>query len=193
MLMMSTSHAGQLAYVIYTSGSTGRPKGVMVEHAGVVNFLRSMQRCPGISAADRVFAVTTISFDIAGLEIYLPLIAGAEVILASREDAADAHRLMHLIERWRVTVLQATPVTWRMLLGAGWRGAPALKALCGGEALATDLSRELVDRVGTLWNVYGPTETTIWSCAHRIASASEQGPPSRSDVRSRTRRCTCSM
>jgi amino acid adenylation domain-containing protein len=167
-------HAGQLAYVIYTSGSTGRPKGVMVQHVGVVNFLHSMQHSPGMSASDRVLAVTTISFDIAGLEIYLPLIAGAEVILATREDAADAHRLIHLIEQSGVTVLQATPVTWRMLLGAGWRGAPGLKALCGGEALATDLSHELVDRVGTLWNVYGPTETTIWSCAHRIVSASEQ-------------------
>ncbi len=166
-------HPRPLAYVIYTSGSTGRPKGVMVEHAGVVNFLHSMQRSPGMSASDRVLALTTISFDIAALEIYLPLMTGAEVILATREDAADAHRLMEMIEQWGVTFLQATPVTWRMLLGAGWRGSSGLTALCGGEALTADLSRELVGRVGTLWNVYGPTETTIWSCVNRIAVAHE--------------------
>ena len=157
-----------LAYVIYTSGSTGKPKGVMVKHQGVVNFLISMGGEPGIDPTDRLLAVTTVSFDIAALEIYLPLITGARLFLASREAASDAELLMRMIEEFQVTILQATPATWKLLLSAGWKGQPTLKALCGGEALATDLSRKLQARVGTLWNLYGPTETTIWSCCQRI-------------------------
>jgi surfactin family lipopeptide synthetase A len=157
-----------LAYVIYTSGSTGRPKGVMIEHAAVVNFLRSMQKQPGMSAADRLLAVTTVAFDIAALELYLPLIAGATVVLASGGSAADPDSLARLLETHDITVMQATPATWKLLLHGGWTGRKALKVLCGGEALGTELSRQLLERVASVWNMYGPTETTIWSCARRI-------------------------
>lgn len=162
-----------LAYVIYTSGSTGRPKGVMIEHAAVVNFLRSMQRQPGMGAADRLLAVTTIAFDIAALEIYLPLITGAVVVLASARAAADAEALARLLESHDITVMQATPATWRLLLHGGWSGRGSLKVLCGGEAIGTELSRKLLERVGSVWNMYGPTETTIWSCARQIAAADD--------------------
>jgi amino acid adenylation domain-containing protein len=163
-------HSHHLAYVIYTSGSTGRPKGVMVEHSGVVNFLTSMQRHPGISPSDCMLSVTTVSFDIAALEIYLPLITGAKLALASREATADAHALTALIDDLNVTVMQGTPATWRLLLGAGWQGRSNLKVLCGGEALSTPLASALFSCVGELWNLYGPTETTIWSCCRQIAA-----------------------
>jgi len=155
-----------VAYVIYTSGSTGKPKGIEIEHRSVVNFLESMRREPGLSPDDTLLAVTTVSFDIAALEIFLPLSTGAHVLLASREIAADARRLAGLLER--ATVMQATPATWRMLLQTGWSGNSKLKILCGGEALAPELARLLLSRCGELWNMYGPTETTIWSTCHRI-------------------------
>jgi amino acid adenylation domain-containing protein len=157
-----------LAYVIYTSGSTGRPKGVEVEHRNVVSFLEAMRLEPGIGAKDVLLAVTTLSFDIAGLEMWLPLTVGARIVIASRTDVLDGHRLMELMETHRVTMLQATPATWRLLLEAGWAGRPTLKGLCGGEALQRDLAAALVEKVGELWNVYGPTETTIWSTVHRV-------------------------
>lgn len=156
-----------LAYTIYTSGSTGKPKGVQIEHRAVVNFLDAMRRAPGLGAEDVLLAVTTLSFDIAGLELYLPLTTGAKIVLASREVAADGEALLRFIEQHRVTVLQATPVTWRLLLAAGWKRTPQLKALCGGEALPADLAADLLPRCAELWNMYGPTETTVWStCAH---------------------------
>jgi amino acid adenylation domain-containing protein len=161
-------NAHRLAYVIYTSGSTGTPKGVMVEHAGVVNFLTSMRDRPGIAATDRLLAVTTVSFDIAALEIYLPLVNGARLFLASRETALDANRLMALLEENDISILQATPATWQLLLSAGWQGRANLEALCGGEALSKDLATTLCSRVGALWNLYGPTETTIWSCRWKL-------------------------
>ena len=149
--------------MIYTSGSTGRPKGVQISHRAVVNFLFSMLREPGLAAEDRLLSVTTLSFDIAALEIFLPLVAGAQVVLASRAVAADALRLAELIDRSGATVMQATPSTWGMLVEAGWRGAPGLKMLCGGEALSRELADQLRSRGASLWNMYGPTETTIWS------------------------------
>ncbi len=160
-----------LAYVIYTSGSTGKPKGVAVAHASVSNFLNSMARRPGMEADDVVLAVTTLSFDIAVLELWLPLVLGARVVLASREAVTDAAQLMALIERSGATLMQATPATWRMLLGAGWQGAPALKVLSGGEALPADLARSLSGKVGSLWNMYGPTETTVWSSCDEVGGA----------------------
>jgi non-ribosomal peptide synthetase component F len=168
--------ARRLAYVIYTSGSTGKPKGVMIEHTAVVNFLCSMQRQPGMLANDSLLAVTTISFDIAALEMYLPLITGARVVVASREAALDAQRLIGLIEQEQISVLQATPATWKLLLGASWQGRSALKALCGGEALTADLARELIPRTQSLWNLYGPTETTVWSCIRHVAQADARRP-----------------
>jgi amino acid adenylation domain-containing protein len=157
-----------LAYVIYTSGSTGQPKGVLVEHGNLANFLQSMQREPGLSASDRLLAVTTLSFDIAGLELYLPLICGAQVVVASRAATADAAQLLQLIQQHDITVLQATPATYRLLLNAGWLGTAQLTALCGGEALPGELARKLKPRVKQLWNMYGPTETTIWSSSHAV-------------------------
>jgi len=157
-----------VAYVIYTSGSTGKPKGVQVPHRSVVNFLESMARQPGFGNHDRVMAVTTLSFDIAVNELLLPLSIGAEIVLASREEAGDGTMLRKLIDDRQATTMQATPATWRLLLDAGWRGSRNFKALCGGEALGSDLAQQLIDRVGELWNMYGPTETTVWSTCTRV-------------------------
>jgi amino acid adenylation domain-containing protein/thioester reductase-like protein len=159
------------AYVIYTSGSTGRPKGVEIPHRALVNFLLSMQAEPGLSDADRLLAVTTLSFDIAGLELYLPLISGARLVLASRDLAVDGEGLLHAVAAYGITLMQATPATWRLLLAAGWRHTPHLRALCGGEALPRDLAGHLLERCAEVWNLYGPTETTIWSTLHRVTRA----------------------
>jgi amino acid adenylation domain-containing protein len=157
-----------LAYVMYTSGSTGVPKGVEIPHEALVNFLASMQERPGLTAQDVLVAVTTFSFDIAGLEIFLPLVTGARLIFLSRDDAADGFRVLHHLTASNATILQATPSTWRMLLEAKWPGNPRLKMLCGGEALPRELATQLLAKGGELWNMYGPTETTIWSSAARI-------------------------
>jgi amino acid adenylation domain-containing protein len=165
--------AADLAYVIYTSGSTGEPKGVEITHASVVNMLASMQRRPGLAAADSLLAITTLTFDIAVLEIFLPLACGARVVLADRETAGDGAALAALLARSGATVLQATPATLRMLLDAGWQGEPGLTILCGGEAWTAELAAELLPRCGALWNMYGPTETTVWSAVSRV----EPGKP----------------
>ncbi|HEX8317856.1 amino acid adenylation domain-containing protein, partial [Longimicrobium sp.] len=157
-----------LAYVIYTSGSTGRPKGVAVPHRGVVNLLRSMRETVGMEPADRLLAVTTYAFDISVLEMFLPLLHGAATIVLPRERAADPAALAEAIRAYAPTVMQATPATWRMLVSAQWEGAPEMRALCGGEALPADLASALRSRVGGLWNVYGPTETTIWSTSQPV-------------------------
>jgi amino acid adenylation domain-containing protein len=157
-----------LAYVLYTSGSTGRPKGVEIPHRALVNFLCSMREVPGLGADDVLLAVTTLSFDIAGLELYLPLIVGARLELLTGAVAADGSRLLAAIERSGATVMQATPATWRLLLAAGWQGTPGLKVLCGGEALSGELASQLLGRCASLWNMYGPTETTIWSTVHKV-------------------------
>jgi amino acid adenylation domain-containing protein len=156
------------AYLIYTSGSTGTPKGVRVPHRAVVAFLGAMATTPGLAASDRLVAITTLSFDIAVLELLLPLTVGAEIVLASRDQATDGHALRALLDDSRATVMQATPATWRMLIEAGWRGRPTFKALCGGEALGAELAEGLLERTGELWNMYGPTETTVWSTCGRI-------------------------
>ncbi len=162
-----------LAYVIYTSGSTGRPKGVMVEHHSLHNLLTSMAVEPGLAPTDRLLAITTLSFDIAGLELWLPLTVGATLVIASSAAAADPHKLFDALTRHRITVMQATPTTWRMLLDADWPGDHRLKVLCGGEALPPQLATALFDRVGELWNMYGPTETTVWSTIDRVV---DHGP-----------------
>jgi amino acid adenylation domain-containing protein/non-ribosomal peptide synthase protein (TIGR01720 family) len=157
-----------LAYIIYTSGSTGKPKGVQIPHGAVVNFLASMSRRPGMTSADTLLAVTTLSFDIAGLELYLPLVVGARVVLVPRDVAQAGEQLLDRLVRSGTTVMQATPATWRLLLGAGFKGDGRLKVLCGGEALPRDLADSLSAAGGSLWNVYGPTEATIWSMLHEI-------------------------
>ena len=160
---------GDLAYVIYTSGSTGQPKGVQISHGALGNFLLAMKERPGIDAGDTLLAVTTLSFDIAMLELLLPLTEGARVVLASHQTAADGERLADLMASSGTTMMQATPSTWRMLLDAGWAGRSGLRALAGGEALPAELARRLLGRVGSLWNMYGPTETTIWSSVARVS------------------------
>ena len=169
--LLDVAVAGEsLAYVIYTSGSTGRPKGVQVPHRAVVNFLNTMACAPGVSAGDVLVAVTTLSFDIAGLELYLPLTRGAQVVVAAGEQVTDGRELRTLLSSSGATAMQATPATWRLLLEAGWTG-PGVKMMCGGEALPRDLATELLDK-GELWNLYGPTETTIWSCAEHVRAES---------------------
>ncbi|AIA70439.1 hypothetical protein EV46_07535 [Pectobacterium atrosepticum] len=160
-----------LAYVIYTSGSTGKPKGVMVEHANMVNFLCSMRKEPGIAQEDVLLGVTSLSFDISILEIFLPLLNGARLILATQAQAADAQQLAMLIERHAVSFMQATPSTWRMLVELrDFALPPGFKALCGGEALPENLATALLQKVTTLWNLYGPTETTIWSTLNGLTT-----------------------
>ncbi len=155
------------AYVIYTSGSTGKPKGVVVPHRALVNLLCSMEQRPGLSADDRLVAVTTMSFDMSIPELFLPLTVGACVVVASREDARDGMALRRLLESSGATIMQATPSGWRVLVDSGWNGGPGFKALAGGESLPVDLATTLQGRCGELWNMYGPTETTVWStCAH---------------------------
>ena len=171
--------AQSLAYVRFTSGSTGKPKGVEIPHQALVNFLLSMRKEPGLVEGDRLLAVTTLSFDISELEIWLPLVTGAQAILASRTQAADGAELRALLQRHRITVMQATPSTWRLLLEAGWVGDANLKILCGGEALPVELAQRLVDKCAALWNMYGPTETTVWSSAWKVPADHpiRVGPP----------------
>jgi amino acid adenylation domain-containing protein/thioester reductase-like protein len=164
--------AESLAYVLYTSGSTGRPKGVQLPHRAVVNFLRAMGERPGLGSGDVLPAITTLAFDIAGLEIYLPLAVGGRVEVVGRETAADGELLAGRIAAAGATAMQATPATWRLLVDAGWPGRPGFKALCGGEALPPELARELLERGVELWNLYGPTETAIWSAACPVAADS---------------------
>ncbi len=165
---MSGVTADQLAYVIYTSGSTGKPKGVQIIHRAVVNFLHSMSQQPGLTEQDIFLSVTTLSFDIAALEIFLPLITGARVEIASREVVSDGIQLAERLARSGATVMQATPATWQLLLEMRWQGRNGLKTLCGGEALSQGLSHRLLERGASLWNLYGPTETTIWSTIYHV-------------------------
>lgn len=159
-----------LAYIIYTSGSTGKPKGVQLEHRGVTNFLQAMQTEPGISPKDTLLAVTSISFDIAVLELFLPLLVGAKVIIAAQQVTADANQLLGLMLRSGATIMQATPATWRMLTAARWHEIPPLKMLCGGEPLPHDLAKLMLQRCSSLWNVYGPTEATVWATIYEVKS-----------------------
>jgi amino acid adenylation domain-containing protein/thioester reductase-like protein len=164
-----------LAYIIYTSGSTGKPKGVQIHHRAVVNFLCSMRDDLKINADDTLLAVTTLSFDIAVLELLLPLTVGAKVVIASSDVAADGALLADALTDTQATFMQATPASWRLLLEAGWKGKDDLKILCGGEALTNDLAERLLQRGAQLWNVYGPTETTIWSTIYQVTSSANQG------------------
>jgi amino acid adenylation domain-containing protein len=157
-----------LAYIIYTSGSTGKPKGVQIPHSALSNFLYSMRQTPGLTEENTLLAVTTYSFDIAALELFLPIIVGARLVIASREIALDGTQLSAKLIDSKATVMQATPATWQLLITAGWSGNEQLKILCGGEALPAHLASQLLHRCASLWNMYGPTETTIWSAASQI-------------------------
>ncbi|HEX8618498.1 MAG TPA: non-ribosomal peptide synthetase, partial [Thermoanaerobaculia bacterium] len=163
----------QLAYVIFTSGSTGRPKGVQISHRALANLLQSFAARPGLAPDDVLVAVTTLSFDIAALELFLPLISGARVVLATADDALDGDRLSALLQRHGATVMQATPATWRLLLMSGWTPPVSLRIWCGGEALPPDLAAALRANRSEVWNVYGPTETTIWSAIQPVATGDD--------------------
>ncbi|MEO1375475.1 MAG: amino acid adenylation domain-containing protein, partial [Cyanobacteria bacterium J06635_10] len=161
-----------LAYIIYTSGSTGKPKGVQIPHIALSNFLHSMKQAPGLTNEDILLAVTTYSFDIAALELFLPIIVGARVVIANREIVSDGMQLSAKLMDSKATVMQATPATWQLLLAAGWNGNRQLKILCGGEALPAPTASKLLERCDSLWNMYGPTETTIWSAASQVKTDS---------------------
>jgi amino acid adenylation domain-containing protein len=164
----------QLAYVLFTSGSTGRPKGVEVPRGAFSNFLRSMVHQPGLSETDRLLAVSTTSFDIAGLELFLPLCVGATTVIADRATVMDPRLLRQRLETDHITFMQATPATWRLLLEAGWKSHDKLKMLCGGEAMSSALAERMLAGGGELWNMYGPTETTVWSTLQRIAPGTQR-------------------
>ncbi len=166
--LVVATHPDALAYVIYTSGSTGRPKGVQITHRAVVNFLWSIQQTPGLTADDTLVAVTTLSFDIAVLELLVPWLVGAQVVLASRATASDGRRLAVVLAQTAATVMQATPATWQLLLAAGWTGQDGLRILCGGEAFPAGLAAQLQACGSAVWNMYGPTETTIWSSVRQV-------------------------
>lgn len=161
------------AYVIFTSGSTGRPKGVQIAHDAFQNFIFSMQRQPGFTSHDTLLALTTICFDISGLELFLPLVCGGKIILATKDQATSPRDLRRLLVDHGATVLQATPATWQMLFDSGWEGDRQLKVLCGGEAFPRHLAEKFLQTCGEVWNVYGPTETTVWSTTKRIRDSSQ--------------------
>jgi len=167
--------AANLAYVIYTSGSTGIPKGVQIPHGALTNFLHTMSQHLQLTEQDCFLAVTTLSFDIAALELFLPLTVGARVVVASRTEVTDGQQLHQKLMDSGATIMQATPATWRLLVATGWQGNPQLKMLCGGSALLRDLAEQLLPKGACLWNLYGPTETTIWSTIQQMASG--QGAP----------------
>lgn len=163
-----TRQPGNVAYTLYTSGSTGKPKGVTVNHTSVVNFLSSMTKVPGFKKEDSLLSVTTYIFDISVLEFFLPLVNGGTVVMTTREQSRDAFQLMDLIRQHRPSVMQATPSTWKMLLEVGWEGDPQLRVLCGGESIGKSLAEQLIAKAGAVWNMYGPTETTIWSTVNQL-------------------------
>lgn len=151
-----------LMYILYTSGSTGKPKGVLIEHIGVVNCLTAIATSVHIDSADKFLAVTSLSFDVAALDYYLPLSLGASVVIASEEDKREGDRLLNLLLQHNITIMQATPSAWQILLSAGWQGHRNFKILSAGEALSEYLSKHL-KKCGNLFNIYGPTETTIYA------------------------------
>jgi amino acid adenylation domain-containing protein len=159
-----------LAYVIYTSGSTGKPKGVQIPHGSAVNFLHGMRKAISFESHDVLMALTTICFDISVLEIFLTLASGATLILMDSESALDGKKLAQTIEDYGVTFFQATPSGWRILTESGWKGSENLTGLCGGEAFPRDLAEKLIPRLKAIYNVYGPTEATVWATYHKVTS-----------------------
>lgn len=162
-----------LAYILYTSGSTGKPKGVQIAHHSLVNVMMSLQKTPGITSEDKVLAIATISFDIAGVDIYLPLSNGAELVLADSLTAKDGRAVLDIVRNNGISILQATPYTWRMMLEVGWEEKLPIKVFCGGEAMAKDLAEKLIPRSNEVWNMYGPTETTIYSIIKHVTDAND--------------------
>lgn len=155
-------------YIIYTSGSTGNPKGVIVSQQAIINFLFEMKRKPGLTSMDTLLSVTTISFDISVLEIYLPILAGAKLVIASDEDVVSGNRMINLLSKYDITMMQATPTTWNILFSCGWNGKDNLKVLCGGESISQELANQLLDSTMEVWNMYGPTEATVWCSISKL-------------------------
>ena len=166
----SEINANNLAYIIYTSGSTGKPKGVQINHGSVVNLLQAVAISPGLSNRDTMLAVTTISFDVSVPEIYTPLTVGGKVVIASSKATKDPTQLIELLSKQKVSIMSATPATWRMLLDAHWEGSEQLKIISTGESLSRDLGEELLTKCASLWNLYGPTEITVWATLYQVKS-----------------------
>ncbi len=165
-----------LAYVIYTSGSTGRPKGCEIEHGAVLNLLDGARRSLGFTRRDGLLAVANLAFDVSVVDLFLPLTTGGQIVLADRETAFDFGRLAVLIDESEATMMQATPTTWGGLVKAGWSGKAGFKVLCGAESLAAGLATELLSRCDEVWNMYGPTEATIWCAQHRVRPSDDPVP-----------------
>ena len=162
------------AYIIYTSGSTGKPKGVQVAHNNAINLVYSMGAAPGITAKDKIFAVTTISFDAMVMEIFLPLLHGASVVLVDEDTRRDGHLLLQKAVKDKITVIWGTPTIWQILIDSGWEKPLGIKALIGGEPVPMPLAHELLELTDELWNIYGPTETTV--CAFLTKITKEDNP-----------------
>jgi amino acid adenylation domain-containing protein len=156
------------AYILFTSGSTGRPKGVEVSHGNLVNFLYGMLERPGMTARERMLAVTTLGFDIALSELLLPLVCGGAVTILPVEKAVDGQAVREILEQSALTALVATPVTWRLLLQAGWVGRPGFRVMSAGERMPADLACQLLGMGAEVWNLYGPTETTVYSLGYQV-------------------------
>lgn len=167
----------QLAYVIFTSGSTGQPKGVEITHAALHNFLNAAATTPGVKTSDKLLAITTIAFDISLLEIFLPLISGASVFVAEDWQVQDDLALRDLLDNEGINLLQATPATWRLLLGSGWKAPANFRGFCGGEKLSRDLAADLLNQKIELWNLYGPTEATVWTSVSQVLPTSNNELP----------------
>ncbi|RXJ49670.1 amino acid adenylation domain-containing protein [Gelidibacter gilvus] len=163
----------QAVYILYTSGSTGKPKGVSITHRNLVNLLYSMLHKPGIEENDILISITTISFDIAMAELFGPLLKGAKLVLTDEETAKDTRLLLNLMKEEGITMMQATPATWQMLLYSGWEEKLPIRAISTGEALPIVLAKSIMARVNELWNMYGPTETTIWSAMKQVSMTDE--------------------
>ncbi|NDP28894.1 MAG: amino acid adenylation domain-containing protein, partial [Flavobacterium sp.] len=164
----STVNPDSIAYILYTSGSTGKPKGVPISHKSLVNLLFSLAKEPGIKESDKQLAITTISFDAAFVELFLPLINGASIVMVNSETAKDGILLLDILKSKKITMLQATPTTWEMLLESNWDEKLKLMACCGGEALTKELAQKILSKCDSLWNVYGPTEATVVSTIKKI-------------------------
>ncbi|WP_298427772.1 amino acid adenylation domain-containing protein [uncultured Kordia sp.] len=170
---INNSIGNSTAYIIYTSGSTGNPKGVEIGHASLLNFLLSMQQKPGIEVADSLFSVTTYSFDISILEFFAPLLSGATLYVATNETLDSPETIINTLHQVEPTIIQATPSFYQLLFNAGWNGNKMLKILCGGDALSKKLASKLLEKCDEVWNMYGPTETTIWSSVKQIKTSED--------------------
>lgn len=157
-----------LAYIIYTSGSTGKPKGVKIRHHSLVNLIQSLSKTPGVHKNDTLLAIGSPSFDISVSEIFLPISNGATLVLASTQDINDGISINNLIEKHEVSLIFGTPSFWGILIANDWKGKENLKGICGGEALTSNLVRQILTKVREFYNYYGPTETTVVSTGMRI-------------------------